>query len=57
MHMELVYKLNWLCTNSLFVSLLDILAARKTTRSRITGKVLLDGQRKPDNFKCMSGYV
>ena len=37
-------------------SLLDILAARKGKRG-ITGTVLINGQRQPDNFKCMSGYV
>lgn len=36
--------------------LLDILADRKG-RKGISGKVLINGQRQPDNFKCACGYV
>ena len=36
--------------------LLDILADRKG-RKGIGGVVLVNGERQPKNFKCMSGYV
>ena len=37
-------------------SLLDILAGRKG-KAGIGGVVLVNGDRQPKNFKCMSGYV
>ncbi|PAA86540.1 hypothetical protein BOX15_Mlig032983g2, partial [Macrostomum lignano] len=37
-------------------SLLDVLACRKDPRC-VTGRVLIDGQSPPDNFKRVSGYV
>ncbi|XP_077867359.1 broad substrate specificity ATP-binding cassette transporter ABCG2-like [Saccoglossus kowalevskii] len=43
-------------TGSGKTSLLDILAGRKDPRG-LSGQVLIDGQRQPLNFKCMSGYV
>ena len=36
--------------------LLDLLADRKDKSGR-TGKVLVNGQRKPKNFKTTVGYV
>ena len=36
--------------------LLDILAGRKDT-SRLSGVVLVNGVKQPENFKCMTGYV
>lgn len=36
--------------------LLDIIAGRKG-KSGISGDVLIDGLKQPDNFKCISGYV
>ncbi|XP_019854880.1 PREDICTED: ATP-binding cassette sub-family G member 2-like [Amphimedon queenslandica] len=43
-------------TGSGKTSLLDILAGRKGKKG-IAGKVLINGERQPDNFKCASGYV
>ncbi|XP_074648861.1 broad substrate specificity ATP-binding cassette transporter ABCG2-like isoform X2 [Tubulanus polymorphus] len=37
-------------------SLLDVLAGRKD-KSGLTGEVLIDGHKQPENFKCMAGYV
>lgn len=37
-------------------SLLDVLAGRKDPAG-LTGDVLVDGEKQPANFKCMSGYV
>ena len=44
--------------NDLFIfhSLLDILAGRKDKRF-LTGDVLINGERQPNNFKLVSGYV
>ena len=39
-----------------FLSLLDILAGRKDKKG-ISGRILINGKRQPDNFKCASGYV
>ena len=39
-----------------FLSLLDILAGRKGKKG-ISGRILINGKRQPDNFKCASGYV
>ena len=39
-----------------FLRLLDILAGRKD-RAGLSGHVLVNGQRQPSNFKCISGYV
>ena len=39
-----------------FLSLLDILAGRKGKKG-ISGCILINGKRQPDNFKCASGYV
>ena len=39
-----------------FCRLLDILAGRKN-KSGLTGRVLVNGQPQPTNFKCISGYV
>ena len=39
-----------------FSRLLDILAGRKN-KSGLTGRVLVNGQPQPTNFKCISGYV
>ena len=39
-----------------FHRLLDILAGRKN-KSGLTGRVLVNGQPQPSNFKCISGYV
>ena len=36
--------------------MLDILADRKD-RKGLTGQILVNGERQPLNFKCMSGYV
>ena len=36
--------------------LLDILAGRKDP-SRLSGVVLVNGVKQPENFKCMTGYV
>ena len=36
--------------------LLDILAGRKS-KSGLRGIVLVNGDRQPKNFKCISGYV
>lgn len=36
--------------------LLDVLSGR-TEPIGITGHILLNGQRRPKNFKCMTGYV
>ena len=36
--------------------LLDILAGRKDT-SRLSGVVLVNGVKQPENFKCITGYV
>ncbi len=36
--------------------LLDILAARKN-RSGLSGVILINGERQPQNFKCLCGYV
>ncbi len=36
--------------------LLDILAARKD-RSGLSGVILINGERQPQNFKCLCGYV
>ncbi|KAJ8781771.1 hypothetical protein J1605_010755 [Eschrichtius robustus] len=38
------------------VKLLDVLAARKDPRG-LSGDVLINGQPRPANFKCNSGYV
>ncbi|XP_077999180.1 broad substrate specificity ATP-binding cassette transporter ABCG2-like [Glandiceps talaboti] len=43
-------------TGSGKTSLLDILAGRKDPKG-LNGQVLINGQRQPRNFKCMSGYV
>ena len=37
-------------------SLLDIVAARKNP-SGLQGTILVNGEKQPDNFKCMTGYV
>ena len=37
-------------------SLLDILADKKD-RKWVTGHVLINGEKQPQNFKCASGYV
>ena len=36
--------------------LLDILAGRKDL-SRLSGSVLVNGVKQPENFKCITGYV
>ena len=36
--------------------LLDILADRKGKKG-VAGTVLVNGKRRPKNFKCISGYV
>lgn len=40
----------------LLYRLLDILAGRKS-KSGLSGIVLVNGDRQPNNFKCISGYV
>ena len=42
--------------NALVYSLLDVLSGC-TEPSSVKGTVLVDGQRRPKNFKFMTGYV
>ena len=37
-------------------SLLDVLADRKG-KNGVSGTVLINGRRRPKNFKCVAGYV
>lgn len=39
-----------------FYRLLDVLAARKDPNG-LSGDVLINGEPRPANFKCNSGYV
>ena len=43
-------------TSSRYFRLLDILAGRKD-RKHLSGVVLVNGQKQPENFKCIAGYV
>jgi ABC-type lipoprotein export system ATPase subunit len=43
-------------TGSGKTTLLDVLAGR-TEQTGINGHILVDGSRRPKNFKCMTGYV
>ncbi|XP_068691451.1 broad substrate specificity ATP-binding cassette transporter ABCG2-like isoform X2 [Montipora foliosa] len=43
-------------TGSGKTTLLDILAGRKD-RKHLSGVVLVNGQKQPENFKCITGYV
>jgi ATP-binding cassette subfamily G (WHITE) protein 2 len=43
-------------TGSGKTTLLDVLADRKGRRGP-SGDVLINGSRRPKNFKCVSGYV
>ncbi|XP_068691282.1 broad substrate specificity ATP-binding cassette transporter ABCG2-like [Montipora foliosa] len=43
-------------TGSGKTTLLDILAGRKD-RKHLSGAVLVNGQKQPENFKCITGYV
>ena len=40
----------------MFFRLLDVLADRKAKKG-LSGHVLINGRRQPDNFKCTSAYV
>ena len=40
----------------LLYSLLDVLAGRNDP-SGLSGTVLVNGERQPNNFKCITGYV
>ncbi|XP_068750941.1 broad substrate specificity ATP-binding cassette transporter ABCG2-like [Montipora capricornis] len=43
-------------TGSGKTTLLDILAGRKD-REHLSGVVLVNGQKQPENFKCITGYI
>ena len=56
MHTGITYVQLNLILHLLVCSLLDVLADRKK-RDHVSGYVLINGEKQPQNFKCAAGYV
>ena len=51
-HLQVNIPYGFVC----YSRLLDILAGRKD-RKHLSGHVLVNGLKQPENFKCITGYV
>ena len=56
MHIGIIYVQLSFILHLILCSLLDVLADRKK-RDHVSGYVLINGEKQPQNFKCAAGYV